>query len=124
MKKDNKTNPKPNLPDWLFWKVDLETLNWQKAFRSVIERVLDRGNDEEIDELIRFYGEKKVLSVFTKAPIYLMEHRLDMTCRCFDIKKEDTLCYQRKMAREIISYSNAPASFLPTWCSDPFRNFS
>jgi hypothetical protein len=99
MSRTNQNNARPNLPDRLFWEVNLQTLDWQLAYRSVIERVLDRGNDQEIDELIRFYGLEKVLSVFTTAPIYLMDHRLDLACERFGIKKEDTLCHQRKIAR-------------------------
>jgi hypothetical protein len=95
----NQNNPRPNLPDRLFWEVNLETQNWQDGYQFVIERVLDRGDEKEVDELIRFYGLEKVLSVFTSAPIYLMEHSLEMACKRFGIKKEDTLCYQRKMAR-------------------------
>jgi hypothetical protein len=74
MEETNPDNPRPNLPDRLFWEVNLQTIDWQKAFRSVIERVLDRGNEQEIDELHRYYGKEKVLSVFTSAPIYLMDH--------------------------------------------------
>lgn len=48
-----------------------------------------------------------------RTPIYLMEHRLEMACQRSNIKKEDTLYYRRKMAREIIGYSNAPDFFCP-----------
>lgn len=60
MEENSVVSEKPNLPDWLFWEVNLETINWKKAFKSVIERVLDRGSEEEIEELIRFYGRDRV----------------------------------------------------------------
>lgn len=92
-------NTKPNLPDRLFWEVNLQTIDWQKAYEPVIERVLDRGSDQEIDELVRFYGNEKVLSVLTTYPIYLMDHRLDLVCPRFGVNKQDTVCYNRKLAR-------------------------
>jgi hypothetical protein len=99
MEEENLINPRPNLPNRLFWEVNLKTLNWQTAFKSVIERVLDRGSEEEIDELVRFYGKEKVLDVLKNLPIYLMDHRMDLVCKRFGVKKEDTVCYKRKMAR-------------------------
>lgn len=90
---------KPNLPARLFWEFKYEKIDWRKYFELVIERVLDRGNQQEIDELIRFYGKEKVLKVFKDHPIYLMDHCIDRACSIFEIKKEDTVCYKRKVAR-------------------------
>lgn len=47
----------------LFWDTNLRSIDWGRQFRSVIRRVLERGNQEEIDEITRFYGLKKVKSV-------------------------------------------------------------
>ncbi|WP_188932203.1 DUF6922 domain-containing protein [Puia dinghuensis] len=90
---------RPNLPTRLFWEFKYEKIDWRKCYELVIERVLDRGNQQEIDELIRFYGRKKVLKVFKEHPIYLMDHCIDRACVIFGVKKEDTVCYKRKVAR-------------------------
>nr|WP_188932205.1 hypothetical protein [Puia dinghuensis] len=74
-------------------------MDWQRAFRTVIERVLDRGKDQEVEELIRFYGRDKVFEVLKEYPIYLMDHSLVKACALFKINKEDTVCYKRKVAR-------------------------
>ena len=42
----------------LFWDTDINNINWQGQKRAVIERVIERGNDEEKTEIRRFYGEK------------------------------------------------------------------
>lgn len=42
----------------LFWDTDINTIDWHGQKRAVIERVIERGNDEEKAEIKRFYGEK------------------------------------------------------------------
>jgi len=62
--KDKKTsNDKPDLSiirQILFWDTEFEKINWQKQYQAVIKRVMERGNDDEKDEIIRFYGKQKV----------------------------------------------------------------
>jgi plasmid maintenance system antidote protein VapI len=47
----------------LFWDTDINKIEWQKQYRAVIERVFERGNDDEKQEIINFYGEEKVKAV-------------------------------------------------------------
>lgn len=42
----------------LFWDTDINGIDWLGQRRAVIERVIERGNDEEKAEIRRFYGEK------------------------------------------------------------------
>ncbi|RLJ79768.1 helix-turn-helix transcriptional regulator [Pedobacter alluvionis] len=62
--KDKKTsNDKPDLSiirQILFWDTEFEKINWQKQYQAVIKRVMERGNDNEKNEIIRFYGKQKV----------------------------------------------------------------
>lgn len=54
---------KPNLKKFrqiLFWDTDIHTLNWSKQKRAIIKRVLERGNDTEITELINYYGKENI----------------------------------------------------------------
>jgi len=44
----------------LFWDTDVEQIDWQRQARAVIERIFEKGNDEEKKEIIRFYGNTKV----------------------------------------------------------------
>jgi hypothetical protein len=52
---------KPNIPSTLLWEYDLETFNYDKSYKIVIERVLERGNLEEWREILSYYGEPKIL---------------------------------------------------------------
>lgn len=42
----------------LFWDTDISMIDWQGQKRAVIERVIERGSEEEKAEIKRFYGEK------------------------------------------------------------------
>ncbi|MGN7986769.1 helix-turn-helix transcriptional regulator [Pedobacter sp. 22226] len=47
----------------LFWDTDFNNINWQKQYQAVVKRVMERGNDDEKNEIIRFYGKQKVNEV-------------------------------------------------------------
>ena len=39
----------------LFWDTDIDKIQWQKEKESVIKRVSDRGNEQEKEEIRKFY---------------------------------------------------------------------
>ncbi|MBT2562878.1 plasmid maintenance system antidote protein [Pedobacter sp. ISL-68] len=47
----------------LFWDTDFDKINWKSQYKSVIQRVLERGNSDEKNELIRYYGQGLVNEV-------------------------------------------------------------
>jgi len=47
----------------IFWDTDIEKIDWIKYMPSVIRRVFERGNENEKEEIIRFYGEEDVIKV-------------------------------------------------------------
>lgn len=54
---------KPKIPGYYLWEYDLETFNYDKSYKIVIERILERGTLEEWREIKRYYGEEKMLEV-------------------------------------------------------------
>ncbi len=52
---------KPKIPDHFLWEYDLKTFNYDKSYKIVIERILERGNLEEWREIFIYYGEQKIL---------------------------------------------------------------
>jgi addiction module HigA family antidote len=40
----------------LFWDIDISKLDDQKHRKFIIQRILERGNGEEVEELMQFYG--------------------------------------------------------------------
>jgi hypothetical protein len=45
----------------LLWEYDLETFNYDKSYKIVIERVLERGNLEEWREMVKLYTKEQIL---------------------------------------------------------------
>jgi hypothetical protein len=45
----------------LLWEYDLDTFNYEKSYKIVIERVLERGNLEEWREMVRLYTKEQIL---------------------------------------------------------------
>ena len=46
----------------LFWDTTLEKIDFSAHKHYVINRVFERGTEEEIKEIIRFYGRETILS--------------------------------------------------------------
>jgi addiction module HigA family antidote len=44
----------------LFWDTKFENINWIKQKKAVIKRVFERGNEDEKNEIKRYYGEAAV----------------------------------------------------------------
>lgn len=47
----------------IFWDTDINKIDWNKNKKAVIQRVLERGNKTEINEVISFYGKKTISKV-------------------------------------------------------------
>lgn len=68
-KKKQARKAQPNLKllrPVLFWDTDLNSINWEKNKASIIRRAFERGNDQEIMEIIRFYGKKEVQAILAQ----------------------------------------------------------
>jgi plasmid maintenance system antidote protein VapI len=50
----------------LFWDTRMERIDWQRQQRAVIERVWERGNEQEKNEITRFYGQKAIDRILEK----------------------------------------------------------
>lgn len=46
----------------IFWDTDMASIDWNKNKQAIINRIFERGNEQEITEIIRFYGKNVVLS--------------------------------------------------------------
>ncbi len=69
-KKKNKSHPDfTKLRRVLFWDTELEGIDWQGQRDAVIKRVLERGNETELNEIMRLYGityVKKIQKMYDK----------------------------------------------------------
>lgn len=92
-------NSKPNLHKRLFWDWNYDAIDWENLYTSVIARVVERGTNEELEELIRFYGKTKVVNALMKEIVYLPDYTVDKVTHYFNIQKEELACYDRKQLR-------------------------
>jgi len=69
-----KNQAKPNMAiinKILFWDTDIDKIDWQKHKSFVINRIFERGDEEQINEIITFYGEKSVKEILPTLSYYL-----------------------------------------------------
>jgi hypothetical protein len=90
---------KPNLPKTLFWDWKYDKIDWEKSYVSVIARVIERGDKEELEEMVRFYGKDRVTHVLKFELTYLPDYVIDEVCGYFNLKKEELACYTFKQSR-------------------------
>ncbi|WP_312789999.1 HigA family addiction module antitoxin [Sphingobacterium sp.] len=50
----------------VFWDTNIENIDFEKQKKGVIERVLERGNELEKEEIYHFYGDKTIKTYFDK----------------------------------------------------------
>lgn len=95
-KKEARNSPKPDLSvirKALFWDVNFEMIDFQKRKRFIIERIFERGNEEEILEIIRFYKRAECERVIKSASSILYS-AVENAENYLNLKREDLACYQ------------------------------
>lgn len=94
MEKAIKDIIKPNLHPKFFWDTNIDKLDWQKAYLSIIARIIERGGQNEIDEIVRFYGYKKVVTAVRDEIYFLPNYAIEDALKFFpELKKEEMHCY-------------------------------
>jgi plasmid maintenance system antidote protein VapI len=51
----------------LFWDTDMNKINWKQQSTAVIHRVFERGNEQEKQEITRFYGTARIKKVLKES---------------------------------------------------------
>ena len=61
----------------LFWDTEIHNIDWNKQSKAVINRIFERGNEEEKKEIERFYGKRKVETILNSRKTKPMQlHKL------------------------------------------------
>lgn len=79
----------------LFWDVNFEKIDFNKRKRYVIERVFERGNNEEILEIISFYG-KIDCNKIIKSANRLNQNAILNAEKYLEMNKDVLLCLKKK----------------------------
>ncbi|WP_147320969.1 DUF6922 domain-containing protein [Hymenobacter lapidiphilus] len=79
----------------LLWDVYPSTINPQAMYRTIIERVIQRGSVGDWAAMLRYYGRDVVQQVVETEP-YMSDAAIAAVCEVFGPQKETLLCWQRK----------------------------
>lgn len=61
MEEERKVHPDfSKLSKGLFWDTRIDKINWTRNKEWVIQRAFEYGNEQEINEIIRFYGKEMI----------------------------------------------------------------
>jgi len=97
----------------LFWDTDINRIDWEKHSKFVIQRVFERGNEAEKEEITRFYGLEKVNAVlsqkFPTGKIHVMGHLKVRYCLLYwntvdDLLKSSLVALMN--AEELVSFNS------------------
>ena len=93
---------KPILDKRIFWDVDFDKIDYDKKWKTVIERVFDRGDINDIRQARRYYGDEKVIQALTSAK-YLFDETINFCSAIFETPKEKFRCYILKQSNPVHS---------------------
>lgn len=78
----------PNLHPKFFWEFRFDEIDWEGAYKMVIARIVERGSQDEIDEIVRFYGHEKVISAIRDEIYFLPNYAIEDAINFFpELKK-------------------------------------
>ncbi|MDH6254196.1 hypothetical protein M2347_003923 [Chryseobacterium sp. H1D6B] len=84
----------PNLHHKFFWEFRFDEIDWKGSYKMVIARIVERGSQDEIDEIVRFYSYEKVIKAIRDEIYFLPNYAIDDALKFFpELKKEEMYCY-------------------------------
>ncbi|MBS1532580.1 MAG: hypothetical protein JSU01_19910 [Bacteroidetes bacterium] len=98
MKLQNQAFGKPILANKYFWDFDVDQIDWQASYKTIIARIVERGGENEWNELVRFYGRETIVNTLKMEINFLPDFAITAASQYFQIDKEDMLCYIRKQS--------------------------
>ncbi|PTS87688.1 hypothetical protein DBR27_24175 [Flavobacterium sp. HMWF030] len=80
-----------NMDRVFFWDFDIDAMDFEKAYKAIIARIIECG---EQDEIVRFYGHEKVIRTIRDEIYFLPNYAIDCALKFFpELKKEEMYCY-------------------------------
>lgn len=91
---------KPELSKQAFWDVDMDKIDYEKHAAHVVEKVIDRGKEQDFINLIKFYGFNNVKELALQAN-WLSDIGMNFCCVIFKVKPTDFKCYEKKQLNRL-----------------------
>lgn len=90
------THQKPKLSRFAFWDTDLSKIDFDRYNEFAIIRVMERGTEQDIDEIIRYYGRSVIISTLISAN-RLMPRAIAAAKKHFSLTDNDFSCCIHKL---------------------------
>ncbi|WP_409415623.1 DUF6922 domain-containing protein [Flavobacterium sp. PS2] len=69
-------------------------MDFEKAYKTIIARIIEHRKQDEIDKIVHFYGHEKVIKTIRDEIYFLPNYAIDRAIRFFpELKKEEMYCY-------------------------------
>jgi hypothetical protein len=89
----------PQLSKKAFWDTNMESIDYSKHARFVVEKVVERGTHEDFINLLNFYGFEEVKQLVLRAS-WLSDVSINYCCTLFGVEPTDFKCYEKKQLNQ------------------------
>jgi hypothetical protein len=102
---ESKIKDNPQVAKHLLWDVNTSNLSdedWYNMRKLVVQRVIERGDENDFYAIFKLYGGPKgVREIIKQIRVVLSPEDEAFVRTVFNLKKEDLICYERKRLREL-----------------------
>ena len=97
---ENSTNPNPQVNKALLWEYDMSIFDWTAMRRVVVQRVIERGSEEDFLAIFKLYGGVEGVREIVRDEVpWLSPKDMSFAYKIFGLKKEELKCYIRAQSR-------------------------
>ncbi|HEY0068226.1 MAG TPA: hypothetical protein VGB46_12705 [Flavisolibacter sp.] len=102
MHSEQSIQKRPNLTRLAFWDTDLAALDLDKYADFTIHRVLQRGNQQDIAEIILYYGKDKIRTAI-RSSTSLQPREIILAKQVFGLSEKDFECLKHSPLHPVFS---------------------
>ena len=96
----NNPNIAPQINKALLWEYDLSFFDWTAMRRTVVQRVIERGNEDDFLAIFNLYGGVDGVRQIVRDEVpWLSPKDMSFAYRVFNLKKEELKCYTRTQSK-------------------------
>lgn len=91
----------PQINKALLWEYDLTLFDWTAMRKIVVQRVIERGREEDYLAIFNLYGGIEGIKQIIKDEVaWLSPKDMTFVCKIFNLKKEELKCYIRQQLKK------------------------
>jgi hypothetical protein len=96
-----KIKDNPQISPHLLWDVNKSKVDYEKMKVFIVERVIERGNEDDFYTIFQLYGGQEGVREIIRKHCDFIDPRDEALARVlFDLKKKDLECYKRRRLRK------------------------